>query len=75
MQPYSQGNLIHKVTNLLKSEKIPMQSLNLDLSAKGSCLGQSCVHSNSSSSLVSLPELQLNCSEKFRYDQDNHTDL
>lgn len=58
MQPYSQDNLIHKIRNLLKLEKIPKQSLTLYLSAKGSCLGQLCVHSNSSSSLVSLPELQ-----------------
>lgn len=58
MQPCSQDNLIQKVTKLSKSEKVPIQSLNLDVFAKGSCVGQLCVHRNSSSTLVSLPELQ-----------------
>lgn len=51
-QPYAQDNMIHKIINLSKSEKVPIQSLNSDILPQGNHLGQFCVHHDSSSTLV-----------------------
>lgn len=64
MQSYSQDNLIDKIINLSESKKVLIQSRNSDILPKGNCLGQFCVHRDSSSTLVSL-SYSLNCQENF----------
>lgn len=64
-QTYSQDNLTHKIINLSKSKKVPMQSGNSDTLPKGNHLGQFCVHHNSNSTFFSLPEMQPKLLGKF----------